>query len=395
MDFHSIARFAQAHRGEDAVRLLLQRDRYPEVDLDLAAQQIEALATAPAKWPSLAACPDVVYPPRLNREQSSSEATARYKAALVDPALGPLADLTGGMGIDTLFFARRGQPTHYCEQDAHLCRLARHNFATLGQDNITVHEGDSIAWLQAQPEGALGTLFIDPARRDSHGGRVTAFDDCTPDIIPLLPLFRSRAKRLLVKASPMLDIQAALRRLGDVAEVHVVAVGGECKELLFLSGEGPTEIVCTNLRPGGQDLHRFSLAEEQAAQCPVAGQPLRYLYEPHAALMKGGCFRLIGQWYGLATLDPNTHLYTSDSPVADFPGRSFEVMAVTAPSAKAVKKFFPEGRAHVMCRNFPLRADRLQKQLHLREGGDLFLIAATLLGKPLALVCRALSSNPE
>ncbi len=326
------------------------------------------------------------------------------------------------MGIDTLFFARRGQKTHYCEQDAHLCRLARHNFATLGQDNITVHEGDSIAWLQAQPEGSLGTLFVDPARRDSHGGRVTAFDDCTPDIIPLLPLFRSRAKQLMVKASPMLDIQAALRQLGAIKEVHVVAVGGECKELLFLSGDGPTEIVCTDMvrdnhhnsfptgfansspklgevpqRGGGvcPSIFNFQFPEEQSARCPVAEGVQHYLYEPHAALMKGGCYRLIGQRHGLSVLDPNTHLYTSDSPVAGFPGRSFEVLAVTAPSAKAVKKFFPDGRAHVVCRNFPLRADLLQKQLRLREGGDLFLIAATILGQPSALVCRPLPSNPD
>ena len=400
MDFLSIAHFAQAHRGDDPVRLLLNRHQHPEVEMALVAEQLEAYATAPAKWPTLAACPEVVYPPRLNREQSSSEATARYKAALVDPALGPLADLTGGMGIDTLFFARRGQTTHYCEQDAHLCRLARHNFATLGQDNIAVHEGDSIAWLQAQPEGSLGTLFVDPARRDSHGGRVTAFDDCTPDIIPLLPLFRSRAKQLMVKASPMLDIQAALRQLGAVKEVHVVAVGGECKELLFLSGDGPTEIVCTDIpnRPPANSqfsIFNFQFPEEQSARCPVAEGVQHYLYEPHAALMKGGCYRLIGQRYGLSVLDPNTHLYTSDSPVADFPGRSFEVLAVTAPSAKAVKKFFPDGRAHVVCRNFPLRADLLQKQLRLREGGDLFLIAATILGQPSALVCRPLHSNPD
>ena len=356
--------------------------------MPLVAQQLEGLATAPDKWPTLAACPEVVYPPRLNREQSSSEATARYKAALVDPAAGPAADLTGGMGIDSFFIARRVPRMHYCEQDPALCRLAEHNFAALGQDNIDVHAGDSIDWLRNQPEGSLGTLFVDPARRDSHGGRVAAFEACTPDILHLLPLFRSRARNIMVKASPMLDIHTALRQLGAVGEVHIVAVGGECKELLFLLGDGPTEIVCTDLHGNRQSTQRFTHEQEQAARCPLADTPLQYLYEPNAALMKGGCYRLIGQRYGIAALDANSHLYTSDSLVADFPGRTFEVLAVTAPTAKAVKSFFPDGRAHVVCRNFPLRADRLQQQLRLREGGDRFLVATTLRGRPTALVCR-------
>ena len=282
---------------------------------------------------------------------------------------------------------------HYCEQDAGLCRLAEHNFAALGQDNIAVHEGDSVAWLRGQAEGSLGTLFVDPARRDSHGGRVADFEDCTPDILPLLPLFRSRARSLMVKASPMLDLHTALRQLGAVGEVHIVAVGGECKEMLFLSGGGETQIVCVNLRAGGQDRHRFTLAEEQSAQCPLADHVGRYLYEPHAALMKGGCYRLAGQWYGVGALDRNTHLYTSDSLVADFPGRVFEVLDSVAPTAKAVRAVFPDGRAHVVCRNFPQRADLLQKQLRLREGGEGFLIATTVLGRPSALVCRILKNT--
>ena len=418
MDFLSIARFAQAHRDDDPVRLLLNRHRYPEVEMALVAQQLEGLATAPDKWPTLAACPDVVYPPRLNREQSSSEATARYKASLVDPALGPAADLTGGMGIDTLFIAQRVPLMHYCEQDPDLCQLAAHNFAVLRQENISIHEGDSIQWLRQQPDGALGTLIVDPARRDSHGGRVAAFEDCTPDILPLLPLFRSRARRVIIKASPMLDIHTALRQLGAVSEVHIVAVGGECKELLFLLGDAPTEIVCTDmvrdnhqnsfptgfahsspphsgLDPESQrsqikcpSIFNFQLSEEQSASCPLAERVMRYLYESNASLMKGGCYRLLGQRFGLSLLDRNTHLYTSDRLVADFPGRIFEVEQEIHPSPKAVKAFFPNGKAHVVCRNYPLRADLLQQQLHLKEGGDRFLIATTHAGHRTAFACR-------
>ena len=387
MDYQSIVSFAQAHRGEDPMRLLLQRERYPEVEMALAVQQIEALRDAPVKWPAWASREGVVYPPRLNREQSSSEATARYKAKLVDPALGSAADLTGGMGVDTYFIAQRVGEMHYCEKDEELCRLARHNFSVLGRGNIEVHEGDGVRWLESQAAESIGTVYVDPARRDRHGGRVTAFEACSPDILPLLPLLRSKGRRLMVKASPMIDIHTALRQLGGASEVHIVAVGGECKEVIFLSGCGETQMVCANLVVGREEVHRFTLAEEQAASCPIADRLERYLYEPHAALMKGGAYRLTGQWYGLGALDANSHLYTSERLVEDFPGRVFEVRAVTRPSAKAVRPYFPEGCAHVVSRNFPLRADLLQKQLRLKEGGEGFVVATTHRGRPCAIVC--------
>lgn len=384
--------FAQAHRGDDPVRLLLQQGRYPGVDMRLVAQQLEGLREAPAKWPFLAACPDVAYPPTLNREQSSSEATARYKASLVADSPLPGADLTGGMGVDSYFFAQQTPQFHYCEQDEQLCRLAEHNFSALGSNNITIHHGDSLQWLKTTGEQSFSFIFIDPARRDGHGRRVTAFDDCTPNLLEHLPLLRSRAHRLLVKASPMLDVRQAASQLGGDVEVHIIAVAGECREMLFLTGADVPQTVCVNMRAGGQDIHRFTHDEEQQARCPIANTVQRYLYEPHAALMKGGCYRLVGQWHGLAMLDANSHLYTSDRLVADFPGRLFEVEAAVSPTAKAVKALLPDGKAHVVCRNYPLRADLLQRQLGLREGGDRYLVATTHAGKKCAFLCRMLRS---
>ena len=390
MDFaeREILAFAREHKGEDTARLLLGASRYPGIDMQAAVQQIEGLRTAREKWPSLLECEDFLYPPRLNREQSSSEATARYKATLLSSSR--IADLTGGMGIDTLAFAKVADHVDYVEHDPALCAFMERNLQALSIANVTVHCTDSLVWLAGQESYDL--IYIDPARRGVAGRRVTAFEDCTPDLLQHLDLLRSRCRRLLVKASPMIDITLATTQLGTVAEVHIVALHGECKELLFLcdsrhSGE-PT-IHCVDIKDL-KDFNDFPFirSEETAASAVYCDRVGRYLYDPHAALRKGGCFRLLGQRYGLPLLAANTHLYTSPTLISDFPGRTFEVLQEVVLDRKAIKKALPDGRAHVVTRNFPAEAAVLQRRLGLTEGGDLFVIATTVGTRRTGLLCR-------
>jgi hypothetical protein len=301
-----------------------------------------------------------------------------------------LADLTGGMGIDTLAFARMAENVDYVERDPELCALMEHNCKALGITNVTVHCTDSLDLIQLSTlNSQLSTIYIDPARRAASGHKMTAFEDCQPDILAHLPLLRSHAQRLMVKASPMIDIDRAIEQLGTVSEVHVVAVKGECKEVLFLCDDTAAEPVihCVNLE-SGHETFCFMRSEEEASTPIYCSRVGRYLYEPHAALMKGSAFRLIGQRFGLSMLAPNSHLYTADRLVGDFPGRIFEVESEMAPSRKNIAKAFPDGKAHVVVRNYPMAAEALQKQLHLREGGNRFLIATTVGSRRTAFVCR-------
>ncbi len=375
--------FVKSNEDEDTARLLLSAARYPDIDMPLAVQQIEGRRTAREKWPSLLECEEFLYPPRLNREQASSDETALHKAGL---AHGRVADLTGGMGVDSIAFARRAEEVDYVERDEQLCRMMEHNSKALGLENIRVHCADSMEWLAAEGR-RFDLLFIDPARRSATGRKVAAFEDCTPDILKHLELLRSRCRRLMVKASPMIDIDLACRQLGDVAEVHVVSVKGECKEVLFVCGahDGETRIHCI---VRGDYKCNFTRSEEAAAEpryCTAVGQ---YLYEPDAALMKGGPFNLICQWKNLEKLAPNTHLYTSDALVGDFPGRTFRVLHEVKPSRKAVAEAIPDGRAHVVTRNYPVAAAELQKQLGLKEGGGRFVIATTLGSHRTGFICQ-------
>lgn len=365
--------FVNAHKDEDTARLLLSAARYPDIDIPAAVQQIEGMRTAREKWPSLLQCEEFLYPPRLNREQASSEATAQYKANLLlaSPKAGVnVADLTGGMGIDTLAFAHVATHVDYVERDPQLCSLMEHNLKALGIDNVDVHCADSMEWLSTA--GHYDMLFVDPARRDSHGRKVAGFEDCTPNILEHMPLLRSYSRRLMVKASPMIDIDMACKQLDGVEEVHVVECGGECKEVLFVCGEpqGEPRICCGS--------HRFTRGEEAAAEVFLCESVGRYLYEPDAALMKTGPFRSISGWYGVAMLGRNTHLYTSDSLVDGFPGRCFEVLQELKLDRKAVADAIPDGKAHVVTRNYPVAAADLQRQLGLKEGGEVFVIATTV-----------------
>ena len=386
--------YAWQHRDADAATLLLHLPA--GLDGALVGDQVEGWRTAAQKWPTLAGLQGYRFPPRLNREQSSSEAAARYKAAAAG-RIGSVADLTGGMGIDTWQLAAAAAGSaHYVERAPLLCRLARHNLPLLlSEGRAEVHETDCLHFLQSLAE-PLDLCYIDPARRDAAGRRVVAFEQCTPDLLELLPLIGQRCRRLMVKASPMVDIKAAVGQLGCVSQVHVVAVQGECKEVLFIRpSEAPRgcdapEVHCVDLRHDGICREVFGLRDASAQAGRVVAEVGRYVYEPNAAIMKSGCQAAYGVRLGLPQLSARTHLYTSDTLVGGFAGRIFEVEGLVPLSRKAVRAALPDGKAHVVCRNYPVRADRLQQQLGLREGGSVTVIATTVGTRLTGIVARQL-----
>lgn len=377
--------FVNAHKDEDTARLLLSAARYPSIDMPAAVQQIEGLRTAREKWPGLLACEEFIYPPRLNREQSSSENTARYKVSVISPFTShpssfTVADLTGGMGIDTLAFAKVAQHVDYVERDPQLCELLEHNLRALGVYNVTVHCADSMEWLMTA--GRYDLLFVDPARRAASGRKVAAFEDCMPNILEYAEMLRMHCRLLMVKASPMIDIDLGCRQLGNVNEVHVVGVKGECKEVLFVCGEpqGEPRITCGEVS--------FTRSEEAATEARYVKTMGRYLYEPDAMLMKGGPFKIIAVRYGIEQLGHNTHLYTSEKRLDGFPGRVFEVLQELKLGRKEVAAVIPDGKAHVVTRNYPVEAAALQRQLGLREGGDIFVVATSVGDRKCGFLCK-------
>ncbi|MEZ0538615.1 THUMP-like domain-containing protein [Fibrella arboris] len=377
--------FITNHLNADVQSLLLRPPAgISGIRLRELAEQIQSRQKARTKLPAWYANPDLTFPPPLSVEQASSERTATYKASLVSGH--SLADLTGGMGVDTAAFARNMAQVVYVERTQSLAALTALNLSVLGLHTVSVQTGDGLDWLASQPE-PLDWLYLDPARRDTRAGRVgervVGLTDCEPDVLTHLSLLLSKAQNLLIKTSPLLDIEATLRQLPTTRAVHTVAVRGEVKEILFVLGQqhlpsADVQMSAINLREQAEP-HLFTYRRGNEATAPVLlADPAAYLYEPNAALLKAGAFRLAGDRFGLSKLAPHSHLYTSDTLVADFPGRIFQVDAVCRADRRSVLNHVPDEQVNLTVRNFPQSVAVLRKQLGLREGGSVYVFATTL-----------------
>lgn len=362
------------------------------IDLHFCLQQIEGLQIAQKKLPAWAKTEGILFPQKVSLEQCSSEQTALYKQQLVERHLpmkrAKMADLTGGFGIDFSYLAKLFDEADYVERDEHLCEIAQHNFPLLGLQQAKVHCSTSEDYLDGM--GYFDIIYLDPSRRDAVGRKVVALNDCSPNVEAIHDELLAHAPIVLVKLSPMLDIQDTLRRLPKVDEVHVVSVDGECKEvLLVLCREKQVATVhCVNLSAQDQKF-RTTI---QNAEPVIATHLERYLYEPNASILKAGVQNSLCQKYNVRKLHPFSHLFISTHFIEDFPGRSFEIEDACSFAKKDLKRMLADiTQCNLTVRNFPATVAELRKRLKLREGGDIYLFATTLADGSHALIrCKRL-----
>ena len=376
--------FILEHKNDDVRTLALQASKFHDIDMNEALVQIAGRQIAAKKIPSWASINEIKYPKHLSMEQCSSEVTAQYKASLVSGQT--LTDLTAGLGVDFSFIARNFQQATYVERQEALCEIAKHNFKVLGLNHVLIQCTDGIEYLKEM--NPVDCLFLDPARRDANGGKTVAISECEPDVCTLEPLLIEKGEKVLIKLSPMLDMHSALTELKHVTELHIVSVNNECKELIIILEKGDTthlngakevtiscEQVVNNLPSQHLD---FTISEEKNSPCIIAEGIGKYLYEPGAALLKAGPYRLLSSRFGVQKLHPNSHLYTSEELV-NFPGRRFQVIESSNFGKKELKNFLKDiDKANLTVRNFPTSVADLRKKLKLKEGGDLYLFATTL-----------------
>ena len=395
--------FIRQHQDDDIRVLALKGTKDPEVDLAFALQQIDGHRRAQEKLPSWAAVEGILYPPHLSMEQCSSEQTARYKAEVAGNGES-FVDLTTGFGVDAAFIAQGFQKAVCVELQPELCAVSSENFKLLGLHQIEVVNGNGIDYLHTISHTDL--LFIDPARRDEHGGRTYGIADCTPNVLDDLDEMLGKADRILIKLSPMLDWRKAVEDLGQqhVSSVHIVSVDNECKELLIEvrsekckanSAEPLLQVVCVNLLSDGSE-ERFEFDAQTASPTKPSHFSLftfHFLYEPNASLMKAGCFDLLASRYGVVQADVNSHLFLSDGQVESFPGRGFIIDKVTSMNKRDLKEALSSiTHANIAVRNFPMSAVELRRRLKLRDGGDTFIFATTVANQGhLLFVCRKIT----
>ncbi|WP_019671432.1 class I SAM-dependent methyltransferase [Eudoraea adriatica] len=358
----------------DILSVLLKKSKFDAISSKELAQQIEGKKRCAVKLPTWFKTNEIYYPPKVNIEQSSSEKTAFYKANLIGGK--SLLDVTGGFGVDSYFFGQRIANVTLCEINKELAQITTHNLHILGASAIEVVNTDGIEYLK-KFDGIFDWIYIDPSRRDESKGKVFKLSDCTPDVTQYLDLLKEKSKGILLKTSPLLDIASGLKELKSVGEIHIVAVNNEVKEVLWIirnTNHAEPLIKTINLKDSGDEVFIFKRSDENSIQS-VLSIPLKYLYEPNAAILKAGAFKAIGKQFHLKKLHEHTHLYTSHKKV-NFPGRIFKILSTHPYNKKSLAALQFE-KANITIRNFPVSVAEIRKKHKIKEGGNLYLFFIT------------------
>ena len=367
-------------------------------------------------------------PATLNSQLSTlnpQPATLNSQLSTLNCHASSMTDLTGGFGVDFSFTSCAFASATYVERNAQLCHMVEHNLPLLGIDNAKVVCADAVDYLSTLDMQTM--IFLDPARRDQHGAKTVMLADCTPDVVQLLPQLLKKSRFTMLKLSPMLDWHKAVEDLqGTVREVHIVSVGGECKELLLVLSEeieSELKVFCADLEAGGgsgetglsggssgssssscssfssepsfprtpsspsasstPSLSASLFVYAPGSSCPAPNSKLKtqnskFLHEPNASIMKAGCFDELAAAYGVSPVSRNSHLFLSAEPVDGFPGRSFSIERVTTLNKRELRQALAGiEKANIATRNFPLSVAELRKRLKLKDGGDVYIFATT------------------
>ncbi len=381
-----VKKFIQEYLHEDLTKLILKGSPFPDVSIQEIAIQISGLKKAKFKLPSWFANQDILYPPNLNLEQTSSEITAKYKSELISG--NTLIDLTGGFGIDDFYFSKKFKKVIHCEMNEELSQLASHNFKSFGVVNIKTHVGDGLKVLEELDE-KVDWMYLDPARRDDYGGKVFLLEQCSPNVPENLKLLFQKSDNILIKSSPLLDLSAGISELRKVVEIHIVSVNNEVKELLWVLNRNISkEIKVKTINITNKETQVFEALLDEAAGTPEFSLPLNYLYEPNPAIMKSKLFSALSSETKTYKLQSNSHLFTSKE-LHVFPGRSFEILEIVPFNKKALKRSLKLKKANITTRNFPKSVNDIRKELKIEDGGDDYLFFTTdLKNDKIVVVCR-------
>ncbi len=368
-----IQQFIIDKTSADLSKLALQKSPFPEVDFKIILNQIECRTKSKDKLPTWFEVLNIIYPTKISLEQTSSEATAQYKAQLVSG--DSLLDLTGGFGVDDYYFSKKLKQVIHCEMNADLSQIVAHNFKQLKVDNISCISGDSHQIL-TELNQKFSCLYIDPSRRNDAKGKVFLLKDCLPNVPDSLEFYFQFTNSILIKTAPLLDISAGLSELKSVKAIHIVAVENEVKELLWeleKNYQGKIAIKTINFSKSKNEVFEFELDSDITSSYSL---PKKYLYEPNSAIMKSGGFAEIGVAFGLDKLHQHSHLYTSNTLI-DFPGRIFEINNSFDYSSATMKRNLAGLKSNITTRNFPETVATIRKKWKIKEGGDQYTFFTT------------------
>lgn len=368
-----IQQFITDNLKSDITKLILKGSPFEDVSIQELANQIVAKQKSEKKLPTWFSSKNIYYPAKLSIEQTSSEITAKYKSDLVSG--NKIIDITGGFGVDCLQFSKHFKKVIHCEINDDLSTIVKHNYQQLNAHNIVTFSGDGLEFLKNTKE-IFDCIYIDPSRRNDTKGKVFLLQDCLPNVPENIDFLFTKTHQILIKNSPILDITSTINELKFVKEIHIIAVNNEVKELLFLLEKDCTSsinIKTTNISKNNTQVFNFTYQEVKQSEY---SEPLTYLYEPNAAILKSGGFHEITNQLEVFKIHQHSHLYTSENLI-DFPGRTFKIDAVLSYDKKKINKLIPNKKANITTRNFPKTVAQIRKETKLKDGGNLFIFCTT------------------
>ncbi|NVK53495.1 MAG: RsmD family RNA methyltransferase [Flavobacteriaceae bacterium] len=370
-----VQKYINDNLNVNIAKLAFKGSPFDTVSTQELITQIANKKKAEKKLPTWFKTQNIIYPNKINLEQTSSETTANYKSSIISG--DSIIDITGGFGVDCYSFSKKFKSVIHCELNTNLSTIVKNNYQQLKIHNIATFSGDGIDFLKTSTK-KFDCIYIDPSRRDSSKNKVFLLKDCLPNVPENLELLFSKSNIILLKNSPILDISKTIETLQFVKEIHVVSVNNEVKELLFLlekNYNNTIEIKTANFQKNKIQLFNFQYFKNKESSYSF---PKKYLYEPNAAILKSGGFHEISQQFSLEKLHPHSHLYTSNSLI-EFPGRRFSIENSCSYNKKEIKKMLVKNKANITTRNFPDSVAEIRKKIKINDGGDTFLFFTTLL----------------
>lgn len=356
-------------------KILLKKSPFPEVTIQEIVQQIKGKKVAQRKFPFLLNV-NIIFPPNLNLEQASSQSTAEYKAK--DLKGKSFLDLTSGFGIDAYFLSQKFEEVTLVEQNPELIKIVENNWKTLNRKANFINQNleefiESLREPQTESFRKFNVIYLDPARRDQNNKKKFLLEDLSPNLLEIEEKLNSISDKIIVKLSPLIDISYLVSELRHISEIKIIAVRNEVKELVLIIKNQDTrtaiqdvEITCVNLESDEPEFS-FYINEEKSATSEFS-ESLNFIYIPNNSILKAGAFNIISEKFGLKKLHPNTHFYTSENKVENFPGRVLQVEKIEGKELKKNDQF------NIISKNYPLKPEEIKKKYKLKDGGNSYLI---------------------
>lgn len=359
-----IQNYINANLTTDLHSLLLKKSPFPEVSMQEIVQQIKGKQVAQRKFPFLLK-EGIIFPPQLNLEQSSSEKTALYKSQILKGK--KFIDLTSGFGIDAYYLSQNFDEITLVEQNPELLEIVEHNWTILEKKAKFINQ--KLEDFLVNNQETFDVIYLDPARRDNNKNKVFLLEDLSPNILEIQKKLLSISNEVVIKLSPLIDLKYLVSVLPNIFRIEIIALKNDVKEVVvFLSNENSGKIICkcVNLESGESDFE-YQFEDEENALAEYS-EPQKFIYIPNHSILKAGIFNLTSEKFKVKKLHPNTHFYTSDEKINNFPGRILEVEIVDSKEIRKKEQF------NIISKNYPLKPEELKKKYGLKDGGESYLI---------------------